>query len=82
MSERWACRLVKQPRGTQRYQLTQREEEEPLTDAIGEFASQYGRYCHRRITAPLRRDGWQVGKDGTRTALNSTRAPEFLDRAY
>ena len=63
MSERWACRLVNQPRGTQRYQLTQREDEDALTRAIVEFASQYGRYGYRRITALLQRDGWQVGKD-------------------
>jgi len=50
MSERRACRLVNQPRGTQRYQLTQREDEGSLTDAIVEFASQYGRYGYRRIT--------------------------------
>ena len=63
MSERWACRLVNQPRGTQRYQLTQREDEDALTRAIVEFASEYGRYGYRRITALLKRDGWQVGKD-------------------
>ena len=37
MSERRACRLVNQPRGTQRYQLTQREDEDALTQAIVEF---------------------------------------------
>src|SRR5271167_2334411 len=63
MSERRACRLVNQPRGTQRYQLTKREDEDALTEAIVEFASQYGRYGYRRITALLKRDGWQVGKD-------------------
>ena len=63
MSERWACRLVNQPRGTQRYQLTQREDEDALARAIVEFASEYGRYGYRRITALLKRDGWQVGKD-------------------
>src|SRR5277367_2311450 len=63
MSERWACRLVNQPRGTQRYQLTQREDEDALTQAIVELASQYGRYGYRRITALLRQVGWQVGKD-------------------
>jgi putative transposase len=44
MSERRACRLVNQPRGTHRYQLTQREDEDALTRAIVELASQYGRY--------------------------------------
>jgi putative transposase len=63
MSERRACRLVNQPRGTQRYRLTQREDEEALTRAITELATQYGRYGYRRITALLKRDGWQVGKD-------------------
>ena len=46
-----------------RYQLTQREDEDALTQAIVELASQYGRYGYRRITALLKRDGWQVGKD-------------------
>ena len=63
MSERRACQLVNQPRGTQRYQPTQREDEDALTQAIIELASQYGRYGYRRITALLKREGWQVGKD-------------------
>ena len=54
---------MKQPRGTQRYHLTHREDEDALTQAILELASQYGRYGYRRITALLKRDGWQVGKD-------------------
>ncbi len=63
MSERRACRLVDQPRGTQRYQPTRREDEDVLTRAIVALASQYGRYGYRRITALLKRDGWEVGKD-------------------
>jgi transposase InsO family protein len=63
MSERQACRVVNQPRGTQRYQPTQREDEDALTRAIVTLASQYGRYGYRRITAKLREAGWQVGKD-------------------
>ena len=31
--------------------------------AIIQFASQYGRYGYRRITALLQRVGWKVGKD-------------------
>jgi hypothetical protein len=45
------------------YQLTQREDEDALTQAIVKMAIQYGRYGYRRITALLKRDGWQVGKD-------------------
>jgi len=54
---------VNQPRGTQRYQPTQREDEDRLTQAIISLASQYGRYGYRRIMALLQRAGWQVGKD-------------------
>lgn len=63
MSERRACHLVNQPRGTQRYRSTPREDEDALTRAIIELASQYGRYGYRRITALLKRADWQVGKD-------------------
>ena len=63
MSERRACRLVNQPRGTQRYRPTPREDEDALTQAIIQLASQYGRYGYRRITALLQSAGWQVGKD-------------------
>jgi hypothetical protein len=63
MSERHACRLVHQPRGTQRYQPTQRNDEDRLTQAVIALASQYGRYGLRRITALLKLAGWQVGKD-------------------
>jgi len=63
MTERWACRLVNQPRGTQRYRPTQREDEDRLTQAIVELAPQYGRYGYRRITVLLQHAGWRVGKD-------------------
>jgi putative transposase len=63
MTERRACRLANQPRGTQRYRPAPREDEDALTQAIVALASQYGRYGYRRITALLRRAGWLVGKD-------------------
>jgi transposase InsO family protein len=62
-SERHACRLVHQPRGTQRYQPTQRNDEDALTRAIITLADRYGRYGYRRITIKLREAGWNVGKD-------------------
>jgi len=68
LSERRACRLVNQPRGTQRNQPTQREDEDALTQAIISLASQYGRYGFRRITALLKRDSWQ----GIGTVLKMT----------
>jgi putative transposase len=63
LSERGACRLVDQPRGTQRYRPTPREDEDALTRAIIDLASQYGRCGYRRIAALLRDDGWRVSKD-------------------
>lgn len=63
VSERHACQLVNQPRGTQRYQATQRNDEDALPRAIITLATQYGRYGYRRITIKLREAGWQVSKD-------------------
>ena len=63
ISERHACRLLGQWRGTQRYEVLYRSDEDALTRAIIELASEYGRYGYRRITVKLRDAGWQVGKD-------------------
>jgi transposase InsO family protein len=63
LSERHACRLVRQPRGTQRYAPILRADEDALTQAIIALASEYGRYGYRRITALLQRIGWKVGRD-------------------
>ena len=43
--------------------MTQRNDEDELTRAILQLASEYGRYGYRRITALLREAGWEVGKD-------------------
>jgi transposase InsO family protein len=40
-----------------------RTDEDALTQAIIQLASEYGRYGYRRITALLQSAGWQVGKD-------------------
>jgi transposase InsO family protein len=63
LSERHACRLLGQWRGTQRYGPLRRTDEDALTRAIIALATQYGRYGYRRITALLQSAGWQVGKD-------------------
>jgi transposase InsO family protein len=60
VSERRACKVLGQNRSGQRYVAKEREDEGPLTAAIIELASQYGRYGYRRITALLRHDGWRV----------------------
>jgi putative transposase len=63
LSERQACRLVGQPRGTQRYSVIVRADETELTQAVIGLASQYGRYGYRRITSLLNDAGWPVGTD-------------------
>ena len=63
LSERHACRLVGQPRGTQRYATIVRADEDALTGAIITLASEYGRYGYRRITSLLNDSGWDVGTD-------------------
>jgi putative transposase len=57
LSERYACRIVGQYRGTQRYASTLPADEDALTRAIIALASEYGRYGYRRVTALLRADG-------------------------
>ena len=52
--------MTGQPRATQRRVLRIRDDEEALRAEIVALAARYGRYGYRRITALLRRDGWQV----------------------
>lgn len=59
-SERRACKLLKQPRATQRYMAQVRDDEKPLTQRIIELASMFGGYGYRMIHALLRLDGWWV----------------------
>ena len=60
VSERRACRVINQPRPTQRRVLMLRDDEESLTADIINLAIRFGRYGYRRITALLRDQGWQV----------------------
>jgi transposase InsO family protein len=57
VSERRACRVLGQPRSTQRREPRRAADEERLTADIVELATAYGRYGYRRIAALLRRDG-------------------------
>jgi len=60
VSERRACRVIGQPRSTQRYNKRSVDDEEFLIKRIIELASEYGRYGYRRVTALLRNEGWLV----------------------
>ena len=74
VSERQACRVLKQWRGTQRYVPLYRTEEDALTRNIVALASEYGRYGYRRITALLQARGWQVGQGSGTAHLAEGRA--------
>ena len=60
VSERRACKVLDQPRSTQRRELHVPDDEPKLTKRMTELATEYGRYGYRRITALLRREGWRV----------------------
>ncbi len=60
VSERRACKVLGQPRSTQRRVPKIPDDEPVLVKRITELATQYGRYGYRRITALLRREGWQI----------------------
>lgn len=60
VSERRACRVLDQPRSTQRHARTIPDDEPRLVKRIIELACEFGRYGYRRITAMLRRAGWRV----------------------
>ena len=60
VSERRACRVLGQPRSTQRRQPYVPDDEPRLVAHMIDLAGEYGRYGYRRITALLRQDGWKV----------------------
>lgn len=60
VSERRACDVVVQPRSSQRYQVTVRDDESRLVARMLELVRRFPRYGYRFITAKLRQEGWSV----------------------
>jgi putative transposase len=60
LSERRVCRVIGQPRSTQRHLPRLREDEERLRSEIVRLASRYGRYGYRRVRTLLTWEGWRV----------------------
>lgn len=60
VSERRACRVLHQPRATQRRELQVPEDEPRLVAEMTTLAQQYGRYGYRRIAVLLEPAGWHV----------------------
>ena len=62
MSQRRACRVLGQPRSTQRQEPRRREGEEALVRRMLELVRRHPRFGYRRIWALLRREGWRVNR--------------------
>jgi putative transposase len=60
VSERRACRVLDQPRTSQRHRAKPRHDEAALVKRILELVRAHPRYGYRFITAKLRQEGWQV----------------------
>ena len=60
VSERRACRVIRQARSTQRPKPEKRNDEEQLRKEVVMLASKFGRYGYRRVTGLLHNAGWQV----------------------
>jgi putative transposase len=62
VSERRACRVLGQPRATQRLRPRIRPEERRLVARILALVRRHPRYGYRRVGALLRREGWRVNR--------------------
>jgi putative transposase len=62
VSQRRACRLIGQPRGTQRLKPADRSAGEKLVERVLELARKNPRYGYRRVWALLRAEGWRVNR--------------------
>lgn len=62
VSERRACRVVNQPRSSQRYLSAKADKDAALIQSMVAFSTKNPRYGYRRVWALLRREGWEVNK--------------------
>jgi transposase InsO family protein len=62
VSERRACQVLGQSRGTQRYVIRPDDEEQQLVARLHELVGEHPRYGYRFMTAILRREGWRVNR--------------------
>ena len=62
MSERRACEVVEQPRGTQRYTPRASDDERALVKRMRELSAAHPRYGYRRVWALLRAERFAVNR--------------------
>ena len=64
VSERRTCRAIGQVRSAYRYRPQPDPNREQLRERIIALAKEYGRYGYRTVARIVKREGWDVGKDG------------------
>ena len=62
VSERRACRVVGQPRSSQRYVSMKAGKDAAVVERMVALSTENPRYGYRRVWALLRREGWEVNK--------------------
>ena len=62
VSERRACKVIKQPRSTHRYRPKRCDFEDRLVKRLHELARERPRFGTPRVTELLRREGWNVNE--------------------
>ena len=62
VSERRACKVLRQPRGTQRYRARQPDRDRALVQRMLQWVRRHPRYGYRRIWALLRSEGFRVNR--------------------
>ena len=62
VSERRACRVLEQPRSSQRYVSTKAGKDTALVKRMVALSRENPRYGYRRVWAVLGREGWEVNK--------------------
>jgi putative transposase len=62
VSQRRACQVLDQPRGTQRYQPRRADQDQALVQDMKRLSRLHPRYGYRRIAALLRAEGWSVNR--------------------
>ena len=62
VSQRRACKVIRQARSTQRYRPKDPDRDRALVSRMREYVRLHPRYGYRRVWALLRADGWEVNR--------------------
>ena len=65
-SQRQACRVIEQPRSTQRYEQRDNSEDREIVKRLQTLSRKYPRYGYRFMTALLKREGMKINRKRVR----------------